>query len=261
MPADKYLCSKCNLTKAGPMFYTYRDGSKMEICKNCLTRHLDNFDEKTYEWILKKLDYPYIPEVWNEIRENEISKNPNKILGSTSVLGRYISKMKLKQWNMYTYKDSESLRAELQALNQANMREANFSYKNVDKEELEDMYSRGEITEAEYKTFCSPESADDARYYSAEPLIKDPEPAPAPYELEVDLTEDDKKYLAIKWGPYTPPQWIRLEESYKKMTESFDIRDADTIATLKLLCKTELKMNESIDNGDIESASLSTSSS
>jgi hypothetical protein len=33
---------------------------------------------------------------------------------------------------------------------------------------------------------------------------------------------------------------------------SFDIQDADSINTLLLICKTNLKMNQAIDNGDIE---------
>lgn len=36
------------------------------------------------------------------------------------------------------------------------------------------------------------------------------------------------------------------------MTESFDIQDADTIHTLILVCKTNLKMNQYLDTGDIE---------
>lgn len=254
MGAEKLYCNKCNTTKAVTAFYTYRDGTKMELCKNCLTRHLDNFNEETYEWIFKKLDYPYVPEMWNKIRQEQIEKHPNKILSSTAVLGRYISSMKLKQWKDKGYDDSEQVAKEWREQNEEYMREVNLNFQNIDKQELDRLYESGDISEAEYKTFSSPESATDARYYSAEPLIKNSNPAPAPvYELEVDLTEDDKKYLSIKWGPYTPQQWVRLEESYKKMTESFDIRDADTIATLKLLCKTELKMNEFIDNGDIES--------
>ena len=29
-------------------FYTYRDGSKVELCKKCLTMHIDNFNPDTY---------------------------------------------------------------------------------------------------------------------------------------------------------------------------------------------------------------------
>ena len=36
------------------------------------------------------------------------------------------------------------------------------------------------------------------------------------------------------------------------MTNSFDIQDADTINTLILICKTNLKMNQALDCGDIE---------
>ena len=36
------------------------------------------------------------------------------------------------------------------------------------------------------------------------------------------------------------------------MIESFDIQDADTINTLILICKTNLKMNQFLDQGDIE---------
>ena len=36
------------------------------------------------------------------------------------------------------------------------------------------------------------------------------------------------------------------------MTESFDIQDADTIHTLILICKTNLKMNQAIDSCDMD---------
>jgi hypothetical protein len=36
------------------------------------------------------------------------------------------------------------------------------------------------------------------------------------------------------------------------MTDSFDIQDADTINTLILICKTNLKMNQSLDIGDVD---------
>lgn len=36
------------------------------------------------------------------------------------------------------------------------------------------------------------------------------------------------------------------------MMNSFDIQDADTINTLILICKTNLKMNQALDAGDIE---------
>ena len=68
-----------------------------------------------------------------------------------------------------------------------------------------------------------------------------------------ELTDDDRKALAIKWGRlYKPTEWIELESMYTEMMNSFDIQDADTINTLILLCKTNLKMNQAIDIGDLD---------
>ena len=43
-----------------------------------------------------------------------------------------------------------------------------------------------------------------------------------------------------------------LEKDYTNMMNSFDIQDADTINTLILICKTNLKMNQALDEGDVE---------
>ena len=91
-------CQKCNKDMDEANFYTYRDGRKLELCKKCLTMFIDNFDESTYLWILEKLDIPYIPSEWNNLRDKAYAKDPRKVNG-TSVIGKYISKMKLKQWN------------------------------------------------------------------------------------------------------------------------------------------------------------------
>jgi hypothetical protein len=71
--------------------------------------------------------------------------------------------------------------------------------------------------------------------------------------LAAALTQEDKIQMAMKWGRlYTPDEWIELEKIYTQMMNSFDIQDADTINTLILICKTNLKMNQALDNGDIE---------
>lgn len=68
-----------------------------------------------------------------------------------------------------------------------------------------------------------------------------------------ELTQEDKVYLAMKWGSlYKPAEWIELERKYNEMTNSFDIQDADTTNTLILICKTDLKMNQALDCGDVE---------
>jgi hypothetical protein len=45
-------CEKCNKSMDEGQFYTYKDGQKTELCKKCLTLHIDNFDESTFLWLL-----------------------------------------------------------------------------------------------------------------------------------------------------------------------------------------------------------------
>ena len=105
------VCTKCGRDLNDTAFYSYKDGTKNELCKKCLTMHVDNFDPETYVWILEKLDLPYIPSEWNSLREKAYAKGPEKMNGTT-VLGKYISKMKLKQWKDYSWKDTEKLQKE-----------------------------------------------------------------------------------------------------------------------------------------------------
>ena len=117
--------------------------------------------------------------------------------------------------------------------------------------------------EAEYKTMISAETQN--KEYMSRPIAQ-PEFSQDKYfsenneivqeqmnSLISELTQEDKKVLAMKWGVlYRPEEWIELEKDYNNMMNSFDIQDADTINTLILICKTNLKMNQALDAGDIE---------
>jgi hypothetical protein len=72
-------------------------------------------------------------------------------------------------------------------------------------------------------------------------------------DFKVDLTEEDRIYLRLKWGKsYKPEEWVSLEKLYNEMMESYEIQTAGHIDTLKLICKTSLKANQLIDIGDID---------
>ena len=108
-----YYCKKCNKTMGADQFYTsndlekYPEDGKLPECKKCITMHVNNWDPSTYVWILKECDVPYIPDEWNKLM-NTYAKDPKKVTGTT-ILGRYLSKMKLKQWRDYRWKDTEFL--------------------------------------------------------------------------------------------------------------------------------------------------------
>ena len=38
---------------------------KLNICKQCITQKVDNWDPETFLWILEKFDLPYIESEWN----------------------------------------------------------------------------------------------------------------------------------------------------------------------------------------------------
>lgn len=250
------FCEKCTKTMDEDNFYTYKDGRKTEMCKKCLTMHIDNFDEKTYLWLLEKMDVPYVPSEWITLRDRAYAKNPN--LNGMSVFGKYLSKMKLKQWKGYGWADTKELQEKDEKAKQA------YEDAHPELEErkkfIQEQYEAGEISEAQYKTLIDtevqnanyipgtvdigPNNAFDENLFLAEDEMPDP---------GADLTMDDKMYLAVKWGRlYKPNDWIALETKYDEMMNSFDIQDADTKASLILLCKTDLKMNQAIDCGDLD---------
>jgi len=72
-----------------------------------MTMHVDNWNPDTYLWILQEADVPYIPEEWNKLMAT-YAKDKSKVTGLT-IVGRYLSKMRLKQHRDYRWKDSEFL--------------------------------------------------------------------------------------------------------------------------------------------------------
>lgn len=261
-------CQKCHKTMNDTQFYTYKNGDKTEMCKNCLTLHVNNFEPDTFLWLLEKMDVPYIPSEWNVLRDRDYAKDPNKI-GGAAVFGKYLAKMKLKQWNKYGWADSEVLQAE-----EKQKAEEHAESVKAQEEWATEQFQNGEISEAEYKTLTSSlkqeldytqgkiqrEYAGAGIGYNGAPAGPNaifseanymrPEDMPHPSE---ELTEDDKMYLVMKWGRlYSADEWVELERMYKEMENSFDIQDADTINALVLICKLNLKANQALDQGDYD---------
>ena len=257
--ANQQYCSKCRKTMGQDNFYTYKDGSKCELCKACLTMHINNWEPDTFLWLLEKFDVPYIESEWNILRDRAYQKDPYKMNGMT-VFGKYLSKMKLKQFNKYTWADTEMLKEQAKANAEAFGRPEEMMQQKL--EEMKQAFENGEITEAQYQTYAethAPEPkidfADPANLKgvnSAYPVGSNFEQVDIP-DVGADLTQEDKIYLAMKWGTlYNAAQWVALEQLYNEFMNSFDIQGAARIDTLKKICKTSLKMDEAIDCGDID---------
>ena len=109
---ESFYCEKCNRTMAADQFYgsnnlnKYPEG-KLRQCKKFITMHVDNFNPESYLWILQECDVPYIPDEWNKLLQS-YGKDRSKLSGMT-ILGRYLSKVKLKQWRDYRWEHTEHL--------------------------------------------------------------------------------------------------------------------------------------------------------
>ena len=244
-------------------FYTYKDGTKCELCKACLTLHINNFEPDTFLWLLEKFDVPYIPAEWNILRDRAYAKDPYKMNGM-SVFGKYLSKMKLKQWKNFTWADTERLQAEAEEKAKLYGQPQEIAEEKL--AEMEEAYKNGEITEAQWMTYKEIKAPKPEFQVVSGNTVTTAGPSGSPYpvndnpfeQVDVpdvgnDLTEEDKVYLAMKWGRlYSSSDWVYLEQKYNDFMNSFDIQGAARIDTLIQICKLSLKMNQALDTGDYD---------
>lgn len=252
-------CEKCKRTMKETEFYSskrldrYPNG-KFTKCKKCLTLHVNNWDPETFLWILEEADVPYIEDKWNDLIRS-YCKDPKKVTGMT-VLGRYFSQMKLTQYKKYNWADSDKINAENRKATEIALEDA----KGLTQEEKDKILAGGLDAAPEWNETDADKKA------RGRGRLEAPESAgPQPYDpsqdydevdllILEDLTEEDKKGLALKWGKYRPSEWVKLEQLYRDMEQSYDIQLAGHKDTLKLACKASLKANSLMDIGDMEGA-------
>ena len=241
--SEQFYCKRCNQTMRAEQFYgsnnleKYPEG-KLDLCKKCITAHIDNWNPDTYVWILQECDVPYVPKEWEKLMAS-YAKDPSKVTGVT-IIGRYLAKMKLKQYKDYRFKDTEFL----QQLDD-NKIETAMKRQGYDAQEIAMALERNKLV--------MPEEGYKEPVYTDEPQEDYFAMQSGGDDFNVELTEEDKTYLRLKWGKtYKPEEWVKLEQLYEEMMASYDIQGAGHIDTLKLVCKTSLKANQLIDLGDVE---------
>ena len=227
----------------------YPEYGLMNQCKKCLTMHVDCWNPDTFLWILEEADVPWVPDEWNKLLA-KWAQDPSKVTGTT-IVGRYLSKMRLKQHKDYRWKDTEFLQQ--------------LANNKIEQAMKQQGYEAADIAKAIQKASASiPEDG----------VAPAPPPPPPPpqsdfseydyfdqqngiteEDLGIDLTDDDKLMLRLKWGKaYKPEEWVQLEKLYNDMMESYDIQTAGHIDTLKKICKTSLKSDQLLDMGDVDGA-------
>ena len=245
-----WYCEKCRQTMNSEEFYVsnnlekYPSEGRMNQCKKCMTLRVDNWDPNTYLWILEEIDVPYVPDEWNKLLA-AYAKDRSKLTGMT-ILGRYLSKMKLKQFRDYRWEHTEHLQE--------------IANKKIEETMKRQGYDAVEIAQAVSQASVPiPAGILEQPIYNDDPF-KDQQVDDYFAEINGDtsdlgneLTDEDRTYLRLKWGKtYKPEEWVRLEQLYEEMMASYDVQGAGHVDILKLVCKTSLKANQLIDIGDIE---------
>ena len=244
----KRFCKKCKATKNEDNFYKSKNLEKypegyLDQCKECITMHVDNWNADTFMWILQECDVPYVPDEWNKLLAS-YAKDPSSVTGMT-IIGRYLSKMKLKQFKDFSWKDTAFLQEKANHEKEEAMKRQGYSAA-----EIAEAIEKGSFPVPEHE-LVEPEHPDDDYKYNSSPY----EEIPEDNTISDSLTDEDKLYLRMKWGKaYKPDEWVQLEKLYDDMMQSYDIQGAGHEDTLKLVCKTSLKSYQLLDMGDVEGA-------
>ena len=207
--------------------------------------HVDNWNPDTYMWILQEADVPYIPDEWNKLMAS-YARDKTKVTGMT-IIGRYLGKMKLKQYKDYRWNDTEFL----QELENSKIKET-MTRQGYTAAQIAEVIEKGTFSMPEGELAPPPDIPVEQDMFPENPFLPQEEEEEED-EIAAELTDEDRKYLRLKWGKlYKPEEWIQLEQLYNDMMNSYDIQEAGHIDTLKLICKTSLKANQLIDLGDID---------
>ena len=268
---EKRTCQKCNRFLNIDQFYrsrnleAYPPEGYLPVCKKCFTMHLNNWEPSSITPLLEIMDVPYIPEEWEALLQR-YGQDPKKT-SQTAIFGRYLSKMKLKQYSDYRFADTERI-AEEEAKKKQLAEARSEAYRlrnsagvgnvmdminvNVDllsEEELMALFPQPEQLEM-IRQSMNPTSSNTVA--NTNPFGSIPQPAVEP-SLESQIDPIDKMKLSIKWGKlYNVEELLQMERFYRDMMDSYEIKSASHLDYLKMICKTSLKMNQAIDCSDYE---------
>ena len=241
----KIFCQCCRKTLDEKNFFKTSRIDKhpsgfLPECKTCVAMTIDDTDPSTFLPILKEINVPYIPSAWRELL---IKKDPK----SPSIIGKYVSKMRLNQYKRYSWADSEELtKKETEALLEA-VRQKTDNESEA-QSEVDNMLNFTDIPSQK-----TPMNVDDGPSMSA-----------GMYQL-IGLTPETSKYhltqkeideLKVTWGrDYSEDDYMALEQQFHDMQSSYVINDPIAISNAKIICKMTLKMNKFLDIDDVESVS------
>ena len=109
------ICPKCGRVLEEYKFYSYREKNdkKYPICKDCIRMDINDYDSDTFVKYLKEFNDPWSPTLWNSmLKKQQKRKKEEKRCCQycnthrASILGKYLSYVRLKGFQGYTWKTS-----------------------------------------------------------------------------------------------------------------------------------------------------------
>lgn len=250
------VCKRCHKTYAEDKFYRTRKDSQeyeddlLPVCKTCMENNFKASDPNTFMHYLKALDIPWIPSEYRSIYNKNVKPSaPNSI----AIFGKYIMKMKLKQFSQYNFFDSQEAQEKLEAPENYDSIE-NYNYNlPLDKVVFNPVKENNfHLEEVELSSRPAAETMIDQALLDE---IDEENANRDNVNVTSHLTRDDLKYLILKWGrAYSTEQLITLEISYLEMCEDFDIRTSTEKNYLKKYCKASMRYEENLDSLDFANA-------
>lgn len=237
---EKYFCTQCHKTLDVKQFFKTRRTDKFPSgiipeCKTCVTMLVDDTDPTTFLPILKELDLPYDPAAWRRLL---VKKDSN----SGSILGKYVSAMRLNQHKTQRWADSEHIVAEATETLMAAMRQETETETEA-KNKVDEMMTFGDIAPSASQAMVQSPSA--SALYGLTPETS-----------KYHLTQEEIDQLKRDWGDdYTEDQYYQLEQFFNDMREAYVIQDPIAVSNARMIAKMTIKMNRFLDIDDVESAS------
>lgn len=248
MALEKKVCVRCKKTYPLEKYYKtrtleeYPDGY-LPVCKSCLENTYKATDPASFMHILKAIDVPWVPSEYRTIYNKNVKPNaPN----SLSILGKYIMKMKLIQYNKYGFMDSAEAQEKYEQPEYYDSIE-NYNY-NIPLDEPVNFSSS--------KSNFSLEAITQDDLSEGNRMGINPEEIDSQLKtLENSLTQEEINYLVLKWGmAYNRTQLLTLEKMYLEMCEDYDIRTTSQKDYLKKYCVASMRYDECLAAQDYEAA-------
>lgn len=250
---DKQVCAKCHTNRKLSDYYKlltptdkYPNGY-LNVCKFCLGNSYVAKDPSTFMHILHEIDIPWLPvEYFRTVEKSYKPSAPNNI----GYLGKYVSAMKLNQFNSYHFKDSDELQRARGGAEDMFDSVENYNYKHPLTEPI--MSSGGRAAKFNFtEVSIAPATL------TMDAIGEDGVPLNIMQTRDrMILTDEEMVYLRTKWGSlFSPEEYLTLERKYHEMMGSYDIQTAVEEDYVLKICVASLRFDSALSQNDAEGAS------